>query len=195
MLVKEIMTKNVITIDCNATILDACKTFSKNKVGCLVVMDKNLIVGILTERDIVEEVILAKGDPKNTKVMDIMSTNIKTIHALASVEKAVEIMKSNNIKKLPVILNNEIVGIVTVTDMSRALAYFANTIQKLSLFYERNKEYLEKIVISVPFIVPSIRILFVKFQKASYYLSNLLFNHYFTSRNFVHNFGQQSKDI
>ena len=146
MLIEEIMTKNVITVDCNKTVLDACKTFSKRRVGSLVAMEGKMIVGIITERDIVNEMILAKGDPKTTLVKEIMSTNIKTIHALTPIEKAVDIMKENNIKKLPVVLNNEIVGIVTVTDISRALAFFTDTIKKLSFFYERNKEQIEKII-------------------------------------------------
>jgi len=77
MLVQEIMTRNVIDINSDASVLDACKKFvEKKKVGSLVVMDKNIIVGIVTERDIIKEMLLVKGDPKNTKVMKIMSTKV-----------------------------------------------------------------------------------------------------------------------
>jgi predicted transcriptional regulator len=66
-------------------------------------------------------------NPKKTKVKDIMTKNIKTIHSTTSIEKAAEIMKKNRIKKLPVIRNNEIVGIVTVTDIANILPNFSKT--------------------------------------------------------------------
>jgi CBS domain-containing protein len=92
MLIQDVMTKSVVTIDCNETVLDACKRYKDYKVGCLVVMDKKIIVGIVTERDIIERAVLADRDPKTTLVRDIMSANIKTVHALTPVEKAAEIM-------------------------------------------------------------------------------------------------------
>jgi len=119
MIVKDAMTKKVITIDRNATVLDACNKYRDLKVGCLVVTDKSECVGIVTERDLIERTICARRNPEETKVGDIMSSEIKTVHALDTLEKAVQIMKQNNIKKLPVILNEEIVGIITVTDIAR----------------------------------------------------------------------------
>lgn len=157
MLVQEIMTKNVVTIDCNETVLNACKTYKKHKVGCLVVMDKKIIVGIITERDIIERSILKGKDPKKTKVRDIMSTNIKTIHALASLEKASAIMKENNIKKLPVILNNEIVGIITETDLSRSIQTITEIFDKLAESYESNKEIIEEMMVEWAAIISSLK--------------------------------------
>ena len=106
MLVEEVMSRDIVSIDCNKEVIDACKVYSKNKVGSLVVMDKNIIVGIITERDTIERVILQNKDPKKTKVREIMSPNIITVHALAPLERAAQIMQESNIKKLPVILNN-----------------------------------------------------------------------------------------
>jgi CBS domain-containing protein len=121
MLVNQIMVKDVITIESDQSVIDACKTYKHKGVGCLVVMKESMVVGILTERDIIERVIIDQLNPRDTKVEEIMSRNIKTIHASASIEKAAEIMRQNKIKKLPVILNNEIVGIVTVTDIANIL--------------------------------------------------------------------------
>ncbi|UCH71586.1 MAG: CBS domain-containing protein [Thermoplasmatales archaeon] len=146
MIVKEIMTKNVITIGSNESVLNACKKYRSEKVGSLVVMDDDIIVGILTERDIIESLILINGDPKKAKVRDIMSRDIKTVHALAPLEKAAQIMKENNIKKLPVILNNEIVGIVTETDLSRTIPAFSDAIDELTEFYATSRETLEKMM-------------------------------------------------
>jgi len=120
MIVKEIMTKNVITIDKDESVLTACNIYKDRKIGCLIVTDEGACIGIVTERDLIERTICAKKDPNITKIKDIMSSEIKTIHALDSLEKALKIMKENNIKKLPVIVEDEIVGILTVTDISKA---------------------------------------------------------------------------
>jgi len=146
MLVEEIMTKRIHKINPNENVFEACKNFCKKKVGSLVVMNDDIIVGILTERDVIESIILVNDDPKNTKVGDIMSPNIKTIHALAPVEKAASIMKENNIKKLPVVLNNEIVGIVTETDLTRTINAYSQAIDELTQFYDDSKEKIEKIL-------------------------------------------------
>ena len=146
MLVEEVMTRNVVTIDCNNSVHDACKIFVDNKVGCLVVMDRDIIVGIITERDTIERVILQDLDPNITKVREIMSQNIKTIHALTPLEKAAQIMKDNKIKKLPVIQNNEIIGIVTETDLTQTIELFSEKIEELEKFYVETKENIEKIM-------------------------------------------------
>lgn len=120
MLVKDIMTKEVITIDHNNTIFDACIKYRDKNVGCLVVINNGTCVGIVTERDLVERTICSHKDPEKTKIDQIMSSNIITINALEKIEKAIEIMKKHKIKKLPVITGDRIIGIITVTDISNA---------------------------------------------------------------------------
>jgi len=146
LLVEKIMTKDVVTIDCNETVLDACKKYKDLKVGCFVVMDGTILVGIVTERDIIERGMLMEKDPRITKIREIMSSNLKTVHALAPIERAAEIMRENNIKKLPVILNNEIVGIVTETDLTRTINAFTEGIEELIEFYSDSKNSIEKIM-------------------------------------------------
>jgi CBS domain-containing protein len=85
-----------------------------------VVTEKGRCVGIVTERDLIERTICEQRSPDQTPVGDIMSSKIKTIHGLAKLEDAIEMMQQYNIKKLPVILNEQIAGIITVTDISRA---------------------------------------------------------------------------
>ena len=146
MLVEEIMSRKIVNIDCNNTVFEACKVFSESKVGCLVVMDKKIIVGIVTERDTIERVILQNRDSKKTKVREIMSPNIITIHALAPIVRAAKIMNESNIKKLPVILNNETVGIITETDLSLIIDAFSEAIEALVQFYSETRENVEKIM-------------------------------------------------
>ena len=120
MLVKEIMIKPVVTIDAEASVLDACRIYMEKKVGCLVVTKGESCVGIITERDLIERTICQQKNPRITTVHEIMSLDIKVINALDTVEKALEIMKKYKIKKLPVILSQKVVGIITVTDIAKA---------------------------------------------------------------------------
>ena len=120
MLVQEIMSRDVVTISKDETAFDASMKYKDKKVGCLLVVDKDKCVGILTERDLIERVICEEREPKQTKVSEIMSKNLKTIHKLAKIEDAIRLMKMHNIKKLPVVSNDTLVGIVTITDISRA---------------------------------------------------------------------------
>ena len=85
MLVKEIMTKKVVTINFNDTVFDACLKYRDNKVGCLIVTDKESCVGIVTERDLIERTICEHKDPFETNVGEIMSSNVKTIHPLDNI--------------------------------------------------------------------------------------------------------------
>lgn len=120
MLVKEVMTKQVITIDADASALDACILYKQRKVGCLVVTKNESCVGIVTERDLIERTICQHRDPEKTRVYEIMSSDIKVVHALDTIEKALETMKRYNIKKLPVVSSEKVVGIITITDIAQA---------------------------------------------------------------------------
>lgn len=118
MLVCEIMNKNVISIDSNKTILDAFKLYRDTKVGSLIVTDHNNLVGIITERDLIEKTI--DKDPKTSLVKEIMSPNVITISPLDNLETALKIMKKNRVKKLPVLSSSRLKGIITVTDIAYA---------------------------------------------------------------------------
>ena len=120
MLVKEIMTKKVVTIHSNDTVFDACLKYRDEKVGCLVVIENEFCVGIVTERDLIERTLCMRKNPEKTKVSEIMSSSIKTIYALDKVETEIDVIKKHKIKKLPVISADKIVGIITVTDISKA---------------------------------------------------------------------------
>lgn len=120
MLVKEIMIKPVITIDADATVYDAAMIYKEKKVGCLVVTKGDICVGLVTERDLIERTICHHLNPENTKVYEVMSRDIKVVYAVDTVEKALDVMKHYKIKKLPVISDEKVVGILTITDIAKA---------------------------------------------------------------------------
>ena len=88
MLVKEIMAKQVITIDADASVFDACMAYKEKKVGCLVVTKGESCVGIVTERDLIERTICQQRSPEKTKVYEIMSRNIKVVSSYGYCRKS-----------------------------------------------------------------------------------------------------------
>jgi CBS domain-containing protein len=118
--VKDIMTKNVISIGVNNSVFEAAKLMSSNRVGCLIIMDGEVPIGIVTERDIVRRVV-AKKMPLDTKVSEIMSKSLITVDPDASLKEAARLMSSNKIRRLPVLKQNRLVGIVVATDFVRNL--------------------------------------------------------------------------
>ena len=118
MLVCEIMKKRLISLNSNETVLDAYKKYRDNKVGSLIVVDSDKCIGIITERDLIEKAI--DKDIRNTLVKEIMSADVITIDPLDNLETALKIMKKNRVKKLPVVSNNSLKGIITVTDIAYA---------------------------------------------------------------------------
>ena len=118
MLIKEIMSKKIIAVDSNGTVMEACNKFRDHKVGSLLVTEADQLVGILTERDVIKRILCEGRDTNATMVKEIMSTDIKTIGPLEEIEDALEVFKKYNIKKLPVMSDNAIVGIITITDIA-----------------------------------------------------------------------------
>ena len=120
--VKDIMKKNVITIDESMSIQEAAQMMTDANVGCIIVTRKDLPVGIITERDFVTK-IAAEGRPLFTDVSEIMSLPLTTVSPDDTVWDAAEIMRGKGIHRLPVQEGNEIVGIVTTTDFVKICSY------------------------------------------------------------------------
>ena len=111
MRVSEIM-HEVKAIGPDATLKEAANLMSEEGIGSLVISKGRQVLGILTERDVLRNV-----GRLNEKVEKIMSKNVVTIDDDKNIDKAVEIMKENKIKRLPVKRDGELVGIITVTDI------------------------------------------------------------------------------
>jgi CBS domain-containing protein len=114
--VKDIMTRDVKTIHPKTSIKKAAEVMERYRIGSLVVIDKGRPVGIVTEGDISRAV--ARGiELAKHPVKEIMSGSLITINPEARVEEAARIMAERKVKKLPVVENDKLVGIVTQTDI------------------------------------------------------------------------------
>ncbi|MBU2559815.1 CBS domain-containing protein [archaeon] len=114
-----IMTKPVKTIGPGETIGAAAEMMKKNRIGSLVVVKKDEPVGIVTERDIAYKLV-AEGKGSDTKVKDVMSTDLKTISEDKSLMDAAKLMAAHVIRRLPVVKNGKVVGIVAIEDIMRS---------------------------------------------------------------------------
>jgi CBS domain-containing protein len=118
--VKDIMSKDVVSIGVDKSVFDVAELMSSNQLGCLVITDGEEPVGIVTERDIVRRVC-AKKLSGETKVSEIMSKSLIMIDPEASLKVAARVMSSNKIRRLPVLQQGKLVGIVVASDFVRNL--------------------------------------------------------------------------
>ncbi|MEM0451582.1 MAG: CBS domain-containing protein [Nitrososphaerota archaeon] len=119
--VKMFMSTNPLTISENATIREAAVKMAERGVGAIFVESDGKVLGIVTERDIVRRVVANKLDPDKVKVSEIMSKPLIAMDPDASVEDALRAMFENKVRRLAVIKDKTLVGIVTISDLAKAL--------------------------------------------------------------------------
>ncbi len=107
----------VFTIAPQATVLDALKMMAEHNIGALLVTTGDKIEGILSERDCVRKVELKGKDAKNTKVSDIMTSDVVTVDCSQPLEECMELMIDKNIRHLPVYDSGELAGLLSVRDV------------------------------------------------------------------------------
>ncbi len=115
-LVRDIMTKSVISVDSSATAHDAAKMMEESKIGAIVVFENNLPVGIITDRDFAIK-ITAHAYPIDTPVRRIMSSPLVTITSDSPFWVGANLMNSRKIRRLVVVDDEQVVGIITITDL------------------------------------------------------------------------------
>lgn len=113
------MTKKVISVNENDTATDAAQKMKSADIGSVVVHNNNGLSGIITDRDIVLRNI-ATGKSADSTCRDIMSSSLITADPEMSVERAAELMSSNQIKRIPVVENGKTVGMVAMADIVQA---------------------------------------------------------------------------
>ncbi len=121
MTIADVMTKSVISVDASMTVNGAAKMMEDAKVGAVIVMENNTPVGIVTDRDFTVKIV-AHAYQITTPVKQIMSSPLILINSNESVRTAADLMHDRGIRKLPVIDEENIVGIITATDIVHLLA-------------------------------------------------------------------------
>jgi signal-transduction protein with cAMP-binding, CBS, and nucleotidyltransferase domain len=117
--VEDVMVKEVVTIDENATVKEAAEVMNKFEIGCLISVKKGKAMGIMTERDLLKRVVADGKDASKTKVRDVMTSPLVVAEPSMDLGEAVKLMFQMKIKKLPVVDEKKLVGLVSLTDIAR----------------------------------------------------------------------------
>jgi CBS domain-containing protein len=115
--IQECMSKNIATVSSSQTIKEAAELMSQSNVGSIPVVDNGQLRGIITDRDITLR-STAEGLDSNTKVSQVMTTNLVSGHTSMSTQEAAKVMAQHQIRRLPIVENNQLVGIVALGDLA-----------------------------------------------------------------------------
>lgn len=117
-LVSDIMTREPISVKPSTNLLDCARTMVKKRVGSLLILDKKKLVGFISTKDILWALIKkSKKDLEEIKAVEISPKKIATIGPNATIKEALSKMKKLKFERLPVILNNQLVGMITIKDI------------------------------------------------------------------------------
>jgi CBS domain-containing protein len=117
--IRDVMTTNPTTIERSTSVLEAAKVMAGEDVGPLPVTDGGRLVGIVTDRDIVTRVLADERDPQSTTVGDICSSDLVTVTPDDDLDQALRKMASAQVRRLPVVEGDRIIGIVAQADVAR----------------------------------------------------------------------------
>lgn len=130
--VEDVMVEKVVTIEAGKSAREAVELMNKHEIGCLVVAIKGKPVGIVTERDFLKRILAKSKNPEKVKIREIMSAPLMTVEPDVDVEDATKYMFRMNIKKLPIIKGQKLVGLVTFTDLVRFQPQIVKILKKIS---------------------------------------------------------------
>ena len=137
MKVKDCMCGEVCCVKPETNISEIAKLMEKNHIGCVPVCDnKDCIVGVITDRDIILRSVACDKDLKTTKASEIMTCNVCTCTQNDDINEAERKMAKNQIRRIPVVDNNKVIGILTLGDLAHyseetGEAKFCNTVEDI----------------------------------------------------------------
>jgi CBS domain-containing protein len=115
---QDVMSKNPVTLPGAATIVEAAQRMRDEDIGDVIVLDRQRVFGILTDRDIAVRVVADDRDPVTTTVRDVCTSDLVTLSPNDDVTRAIEIMRQKAIRRIPVVDNGTPVGVVSIGDLA-----------------------------------------------------------------------------
>ena len=109
--------REIFSVTPDTCVDDAVKMMDEKNVGALLVMKGSKLVGMLSERDYARKVMLRGKKSAETKVADIMSTNLSVTHPNEGVEECLRVMTDKRIRHLPVLENDKVIGVISIGDL------------------------------------------------------------------------------
>jgi len=127
--------KEVISIAPHRPVFDALVILAEYKIGALIVLDGQNLVGIFSERDYAREVILKGRSSKTTSINEVMTSKVLTASPNDSVEHALSLMTEHRIRHLPVVVDEKVVGVLSIGDLVKeTIAYQQELIKQLQSY-------------------------------------------------------------
>ena len=117
--VEEIMTRDPRTVEIGDSLVDAAREMRDGDIGNVIVTDGGRVAGIVTDRDIVVRAIAEGRDLESTTVGDVCSSGPRTLEPGESVEAATQVMDEQSIRRLPVVRDGELVGVLSLGDLAQ----------------------------------------------------------------------------
>ena len=119
--IRDIMCKDVITIEDDKNAADAAKIISENDISFLVIIKDGLPIGVLSEKDFVRKLAAEDKHASDTPISEIMSYKFRWVEPSTQIEDAIQKMLNNNIRRLLVLDDGKLVGVITQTDLAAYL--------------------------------------------------------------------------
>lgn len=108
---------NVYSIISGLTVYDALKVMGEKNVGALLVIENDELLGIISERDYARKIILKGKTSHETLVKEIMTQKVISVGPDDNIEKCMELMSGKKVRHLPVLKDNKVIGIISITDV------------------------------------------------------------------------------
>jgi CBS domain-containing protein len=118
--IRELMTESPATCEPSATVVEAAKVMANEDVGPVPVVQEGRVVGLVTDRDLVVRVLAEGRDPSSTTIGEIASSDLVTVQPDSDLNEALQLMAQNQVRRLPVVDGDQLVGIVAQADIARA---------------------------------------------------------------------------
>jgi CBS domain-containing protein len=116
--IKDVMTSNPTTCEPQASVVDAAKVMAQEDVGSIPIVEADRLVGVVTDRDIVIRVVAEGREPQSATVGDVASRDLVTASPDDDLDRALELMAENQVRRLPVVEGDKLVGIVAQRDIA-----------------------------------------------------------------------------
>ena len=123
MKIKDIMTDTVAFVSPDTTVVETAQLMQKHDIGAMPVCEGQNIIGIVTDRDIVVRNVAHNKDPKTTPVRDVKTSQVKTVSPDTGLSQAATLMSQGQVRRLPVVENNHLVGMVSLGDLATQAKY------------------------------------------------------------------------
>jgi CBS domain-containing protein len=116
--IRNVMSKNVLKLPGTATVADAARTMRDSNVGAVIVEDQGTLFGLVTDRDIVVRAIADNRDPTKTRLSEACSKTLVSLAPDDDTDRAVEVMRERSVRRVPVVENGKVVGMVSLGDLA-----------------------------------------------------------------------------